>query len=97
MINQNNMQATWQYIKADHRAWPFRFWLEVMAWGLTIVCSFIMMLTVPKPPFLLMYPMWIAGCVVYAWAAWTRGSFGMLSNYLLLVTIDMIALIRLLV
>ena len=97
MITRSNIRATWQYIQADHAAWPLRFWLEVSAWALTIICSVIMMLTVPDPPFLLMYPLWITGCAVYGWAAWTRGSFGMLSNYLLLVTIDMIALIRLLV
>jgi hypothetical protein len=38
--------------------------------------------------------MWIMGCGFYAWASWTRGSFGMLANYLLLTTLDTIALIR---
>ena len=35
------------------------------------------------------------GCGMYAWAAWTRNSFGMLANYMLLTTIDTIGLIRL--
>lgn len=95
MINRSNIQATWRYIQADHREWPLRFWLEVTAWGLSIACSFIMMITVPNPPFLLLYPMWITGCSIYGWAAWTRGSFGMLANYVLLTTLDTIALIRL--
>jgi hypothetical protein len=43
-----------------------------------------------------LYPMWISGCMMYAWAAWTRQSFGMLANYVLLTTIDSIGLIRLL-
>jgi len=40
--------------------------------------------------------LWITGCAIYAWAAWTRRSFGMLANYLLLVTIDSTGLVRLL-
>ena len=53
--------------------------------------------TVPNPPLLALYPVWISGCAMYAWAAWTRGSFGMLANYCLLTTIDTLGLIRLLV
>ena len=95
MITRTNIQATWRYIQEDHGAWPVRFWLEVTAWVLSIACSFVMMLTVPDPPFLLLYPMWITGCAIYSWAAWTRGSFGMLANYLLLTTLDTVALLRL--
>ena len=95
MITRTNIQATWRYIQEDHIAWPVRFWLEVTAWVLSIACSFVMMLTVPDPPFLLLYPMWITGCAIYSWAAWTRGSFGMLANYVLLTTLDTVALIRL--
>ena len=36
----------------------------------------------------------ILGCAMYGWASWTRRSFGMLANYLLLVTIDSIGLMR---
>jgi hypothetical protein len=54
-----------------------------------------MALTVPTPPLATLYPIWIVGCCIYAWAAWTRKSSGMLANYLLLVTIDSIALLRL--
>jgi hypothetical protein len=55
-----------------------------------------MALTVPSPPLLALYPMWIFGCALYAWASWTRKSFGMLANYLLLTTIDSVGLIRML-
>jgi hypothetical protein len=55
-----------------------------------------MALTVPNPPLLLLYPIWITGCALYAWAAFSRKSFGMLANYMLLVTIDFIGLIRML-
>lgn len=53
-----------------------------------------MMLTVPTPPFLILYPLFITQCAIFGWAAWSRQSFGMLANYLLLVTIDSIALAR---
>jgi hypothetical protein len=53
-----------------------------------------MALTVPTPPLIILYPIWIAGCAMYAWASWTRKSFGMLANYMLLVTIDTVGLIR---
>jgi hypothetical protein len=33
---------------------------------------------------------------MYAWAAYTRKSVGMLANYLLLTTIDIVGLIRML-
>ena len=66
--------------------------LGLLAFG----CSITMALTVPTPPLLALYPIWIAGCALYAWASWTRKSFGMLANYILLTTIDSIGLIRML-
>ena len=83
------------WIKEDLRSNPLRFVVEVLAWILSISCSVIMALTVPNLPLLLLYPMWVSGCAMYAWAAFTRKSFGMLANYLLLATIDSIGLIRL--
>jgi hypothetical protein len=55
----------------------------------------IMAFTLPHPPFLLLYPMFIMQCCIFAWSAWTRRSLGMLGNYILLITIDIAALIRL--
>jgi hypothetical protein len=87
-------QTTWQWIHEDFRSNRFRFIVEVIAWAMSIGCSIVMALTVPTPPLLILYPIWILGCGMYAWAAWTRRSFGMLANYLLLVTIDSVGLIR---
>ena len=83
-----------QWIKKDFKDWPLRFVLEVFAWFTSIACSLIMAFTLPHPPFLLLYPMFIAQCAIFAWAAWSRKSFGMLGNYILLVSIDTVALIR---
>jgi hypothetical protein len=82
------------WIKDDYRTHPFRFIIELLAWGISIGCSIAMALTVPNPPLLALYPIWIIGCGLYAWASFTRKSFGMLANYLLLVTIDSVGLIR---
>ena len=84
------------WIKDDWSSNRFRFVVELLAWAISIGCSITMALTVPNPPLLILYPIWIAGCAMYAWAAYTRKSFGMLANYLLLVTIDFIGLIRML-
>lgn len=85
-----------QWIKDDWRSNRIRFTVELFAWVLSIGCSIAMAATVPNPPLLILYPIWISGCSMYAWAAWTRRSFGMLANYMLLVTIDIVGLIRML-
>ena len=85
------------WIKDDYRTHPFRFVIELLAWGISIGCSIVMAFTVPNPPLLALYPVWIIGCSLYAWAAYTRKSFGMLANYILLTTIDTIGLIRMVI
>lgn len=90
-------KPTLQWIKDDWHSHPIRFIIELLAWAISIGCSITMALTVPNPPLLVLYPIWILGCALYAWASWTRKSFGMLANYLLLTTIDTIGLIRMVV
>lgn len=90
------LTGIFQWIKDDWRSDRFRFSVEVLAWAISIGCSITMALTVPTPPLLILYPIWITGCAMYAWAAYTRKSFGMLANYLLLTTIDTVGLMRML-
>jgi hypothetical protein len=85
---------TFSWIKEDWESHRVRFFIEVLAWVISIGCSITMALTVPTPPLLILYPIWIFGCSLYAWAAWTRRSFGMLANYILLSIIDTVGLIR---
>lgn len=85
---------TLNWIKEDWKSNPLRCFLEIFAWFLSIGCSFTMMLTVPNPPFLILYPLFITQCAIFGWAAWTRKSFGMIANYMLLVSIDSVALVR---
>ena len=90
-------KPTLEWIRDDYRTNPFRFFIELLAWAISIGCSITMASTVPNPPLLTLYPIWISGCAMYAWAAYTRKSFGMLANYILLVSIDAIGLVRMLV
>lgn len=92
----NTFQDIFRWARNDYHAWPTRFVLEVLVWFTSIGNSVVFAITVPNPPFEILYPIWIAGCMIYAWASWTRRSFGMLMNYALLAGIDMIGLIRLL-
>ena len=89
-------KPTFDWIKLDYTSNRFRFFVELLAWAISIGCSITMASTVPHPPLLVLYPIWIAGCSMYAWAAWTRRSFGMLANYILLTTIDSVGLARML-
>jgi hypothetical protein len=93
-ILTNVFSGTIEWIKDDWKSHPFRFVVEVVAWAISIGCSLVMALTVPTPPLLILYPVWILGCALYGWAAYTRKSFGMLANYILLTTIDTVGLIN---
>lgn len=90
-------EPTIQWIKDDWYSDKFRFLVELVAWAISIGCAIAMAVTVPNPPLLILYPIWIVGCAMYAWASFSRRSFGMLANYLLLVTIDSVGLIRMLI
>jgi hypothetical protein len=84
------------WILDDWKSGRVRFIVECVAWAISIGCAIAMAATVPTPPLLILYPIWILGCAMYAWAAYTRKSVGMLANYLLLTTIDIVGLIRML-
>lgn len=90
------MIGIFNWIKDDFKSNRFRFFIELIAWAISVGCAVTMALTVPNPPLLSLYPMWILGCAMYAWASYTRKSFGMLANYMLLVTIDSVGLFRML-
>jgi len=96
MIMNDILITTWDWIKDDWKSNRIRFLVELCAWAISIGCSITMALTVPNPPLLILYPVWIAGCAMYGWASYTRKSFGMLANYVLLTTIDTIGLVRML-
>jgi len=91
------LSGIFDWIKQDYKSNKSRFILEVLAWAISIGCSLTMAITVPNPPLIVLYPIWITGCAIYAGCAYSRRSFGMLANYILLTTIDTIGLVRMLV
>lgn len=90
----NVLYGIFEWIKDDWSSNRIRFVAELVAWAISIGCAITMALTVPTPPLLVLYPVWITGCAIYAWAAYSRKSFGMLANYILLTAIDTFGLIR---
>lgn len=90
------LKPTFDWIRDDFKSNNIRFYIEFLAWAISISCAITMAATVPNPPLLILYPIWITGCGLYAWAAYSRKSVGMLANYLLLVAIDIIGLFRML-
>ena len=91
------LKPTINWIINDYSSNRTRFVVEFLAWAVSIFCSITMAVTVPNPPLLTLYPLWISGCAMYAWAAYTRKSFGMLCNYLLLTAIECFGLMRMLI
>ena len=88
------IQDTLAWIRADWQSNPLRVVVEVWAWAFSIVAALLFAATVPDVPFVLYLCITVTNCALYAWAAWSRGSFGILANYLLLTAIDTVALIR---
>ena len=86
--------STVAWIKEDYATHPVRFVLELSAWFMSIGCTIWMGYTLPNPPFIYLYPLFVIQCTVFGWAAWSSGSTGMIANYLLIATIDVIAYIR---
>ncbi len=91
------LSGTFSWIREDYQSHKLRFCLEVIAWAISIGCAITMASTVPTPPLLVLYPIWITGCAIYAWCAYSRRSFGMLANYILLTTIDTVGLVRMII
>ena len=94
MLKYNMIENTIRWVKQDYREHPMRFCLELFAWFMSIGCTIWMGYTLPNPPFIFLYPMFIVQCTIFGWAAWTRGSTGMVANYLLITTIDIVAITR---
>lgn len=84
------------YVREDFRAYPLRFCLESLVWAISLGCSLTYAFMVPDLPFIQLYVAYIIACLIMAWCAYTRGSFGILGNYVIISIIDSTGLIRLL-
>lgn len=85
-----------EWVQDDWKSNPFRFCVELISWFMSIGANIMFAMTVPNVPFILYLSITVTGCAMYAWSAWSRRSFGMLANYLLLTFIDSYGLIKVL-
>ena len=76
------------YIVQDYKSNKVRFFLEIFSWTCSLISSIIFAATVPNIPVIPLYSIFIAGCCSTFYCAWTRGSFGLMVNYALLISID---------
>lgn len=90
------IELVMEWIKKDFEKNSFRFLCEVFAWSLSVLCALILALTVPKPPLLILYIIWITSSFIFMITTWSRNSFGLFGNYILLCMIDIFGLVRLL-
>jgi hypothetical protein len=88
------LKPTIDWIVKDWRSNKIRFVVETIAWALSIGAAILFAVTVPNIPFVLYLAITVTSCGMYAWAAWTRRSFGMLANYMLLTGIDTVAFMK---
>lgn len=86
-----------KYIREDYQEYPLRCILEIVGWFGSVGCALGMTYFLPNPPLLPLYIIWVISTMIYSWAAWTRGSFGMLANYALLFCIDSVGLTKLVI
>lgn len=90
----NVFKRTFEWIRADYRSHPVRFVAELIAWVGSIASNILFAITVPHVPFVLYLSITVSQCAIFAWSAWTRRSFSVLGNYLLITAIDSVALYR---
>jgi hypothetical protein len=91
----NTFVNVYNWAKSDYKEWPTRFVLEITAWFMSLGCSLVLATSATDPLFFFLYPIFILQCAIFGWAAWTRKSTGMVANYVLLVSIDLIGYVRL--
>lgn len=87
----------WLYIKKDYTENRVRFFAELFSWACSVISAIIFAVTVPNIPVVLLYSIFISGCCSAAWTCYTRGSFGLLANYVFLITIDLIGLAKMMI
>jgi hypothetical protein len=87
---------TLAWIKSDFRSHPWRLAGETYNWGASCVTAIWFAATVPNPPFLILYPLWLTGIAIMIACAYSRGSFGMTMLYSSMACIDLVGYLRLL-
>ena len=91
-----NWHKTVKFIQDDWYSHPMRLCLEIVNWFLNLVIVILFAITVPDVPYLFVYPMFLVCLTTSMYAAWSRGSFGLLLTSITIFIVDMIAYIKLL-
>jgi cytochrome bd-type quinol oxidase subunit 1 len=89
--------VTIAWIKEDWASNHIRCVLEILAWFMSVGANVMFMLTVPHVPFLAYLTLTVLSSAIFAWSLWTRGSLGGLANYGFIVTVDTIALTKVII
>ena len=89
-------RSMYDFFISDYKSHKLRFVFESIAWLISIGCCIAMALTVPNPPLLLLYPIWMTGCAIAAGCSYSRDAFWLFFNYMLLTLIDFVGLVRML-
>jgi hypothetical protein len=91
------IEAILKFYKEDYKSYPLRWVVEAFAWVGTLVNTIIITITVPNVPWMFCYPIWITGCLAYAWAQWTRRSSMGVTSCLVFAALDGVGLVKLLI
>jgi hypothetical protein len=94
MIFCKHLTTIVDYVIKDYHSCPARFVIEILAWSASVTSALILSLTLPDPPWIPLYCVWVVCTALFAWSSWTRGSVGMMCNFILLNIIDTIGLVR---
>ena len=94
-MNQKINNA-FEFVRADYRSYPLRFIIEAISWTGALINTTIITVTVPSPPWLICYSIWVVGCLMCSWAAYTRKSTWGMVSCLAFAIIDGIGLIKIL-
>lgn len=83
------------YVRNDWESSPTRTILELYGWAASTFSSIIFALTVPNPPFMILYPLWLSALFALTYCAFTRGSVGMVALNVSMILIDLLGYGRL--
>jgi hypothetical protein len=84
------------YVKQDWSSNPWRAAGEAYNYVTSAVSSAVFAATVPNPPFMLLYPLWMSGLIVMIFCAISRGSTGILALCITMLAMDSTGFLRLL-
>ena len=93
---KTKLKDSLNWIKQDFHSNPWRLLGETYNWITSCVTAIWFAATVPNPPFLILYPIWLTGIAIMIACAHSRGSFGMTMLYSSLGCIDLVGFLRLL-